>query len=132
MRSPINLAATAAGVEKVGGADRGKAIIVINPAEPPIMMRDTVHCLTWEAPDEAAITASMHAMIAEVQRYVPGYKLKNGPVFDGRRVSIWLEVSGLGDYLPAYAGNLDIMTSAALHTGELLAQSLNGSNGGEA
>ncbi len=123
---------TAAGVEKVGGADRGKAIIVINPAEPPIMMRDTVHCLTWEAPDEAAITASMHAMIAEVQRYVPGYKLKNGPVFDGRRVSIWLEVSGLGDYLPAYAGNLDIMTSAALHTGELLAQSLNGSNGGEA
>lgn len=123
---------TAAGVEVVGGADRGKAIIVINPAEPPIMMRDTIHCLTKEAPDEAAITASMHAMIAEVQRYVPGYLLKNGPVFDGRRVSVWMEVSGLGDYLPAYAGNLDIMTSAALRTGELLAQALAGAaQGGE-
>jgi acetaldehyde/propanal dehydrogenase len=113
---------TRAGVEQVGGARRGKAIIVINPAEPPILMRDTIHCLTDEAPDEAAITASVHAMVAEVQRYVPGYRLKNGPVFDGRRVTVWIEVEGLGDYLPRYAGNLDIMTAAALRTGELFAE----------
>jgi acetaldehyde/propanal dehydrogenase len=104
---------TAGAVEQVGGATRGKAIIILNPAEPPLIMRDTVHCLTADTPDEAAITASVHAMIAEVQKYVPGYRLKNGPVFDGRRVSIYLEVEGLGDYLPNYAGNLDIMTAAA-------------------
>lgn len=115
---------TAAGVEKVGGAKQGKAIIIINPADPPIIMRDTIHCLTEEEPDQAAITASIHAMVAEVQRYVPGYMLKNGPVFDGRKISVWLEVSGRGDYLPKYAGNLDIMTSAALRTGELFAQAL--------
>jgi acetaldehyde/propanal dehydrogenase len=113
---------TRAGVEQVGGARRGKAIIVINPAEPPILMRDTIHCLTDEAPDEVAITASVHAMVAEVQRYVPGYRLKNGPVFEGRRVTVWIEVEGLGDYLPRYAGNLDIMTAAALRTGELFAE----------
>lgn len=111
---------TRAGIEVVGGARRGKAIIIINPADPPILMRDTIHCLTDDEPDRDAITASIHAMIADVQRYVPGYVLKNGPVFDGRRVSVWLEVSGLGDFLPKYAGNLDIMTSAALRTGELL------------
>ncbi len=113
---------TRAGIEKVGGAKRGKAIIVINPADPPILMRDTIHCLTEDEPDQAAITASIHKMVAEVQRYVPGYVLKNGPVFDGKRVSVWMEVSGLGDFLPKYAGNLDIMTAAALRTGELLAQ----------
>ncbi len=113
---------TRAGIEKVGGAKKGKAIIVINPADPPILMRDTIHCLTEDEPDQAAITASIHAMVAEVQRYVPGYVLKNGPVFDGKRVSVWMEVSGLGDFLPKYAGNLDIMTAAALRTGELLAQ----------
>jgi acetaldehyde/propanal dehydrogenase len=115
---------TRAGIEKVGGADKGKAIIVINPAEPPILMRDTIHCLTHDLPDQERITASVHAMIAEVQRYVPGYTLKNGPVFDGHRVSVWLEVAGAGDYLPAYAGNLDIMTAAALRTGELIARRL--------
>src|SRR5207245_4604998 len=88
---------TAGGVEKLGGARRGKAIIIINPAEPPIMMRDTIHCLTVEAPDQAAITASVHRMTAEVQRYVPGYTLVNGPIFDGHRVSIFMEVEGLGD-----------------------------------
>jgi len=113
---------TAAAVERIGGARRGKAIIVINPAEPPLVMRDTIHCLTEDAPDEAAITASIHAMVKEVERYVPGYRLKNGPVFDGRRVSVFMEVEGLGDYLPKYAGNLDIMTAAALRTGEVLAQ----------
>jgi acetaldehyde/propanal dehydrogenase len=115
---------TAGAVEKVGGAKQGKAIIVINPAEPPLMMRDTVHCLTESEPDQAAITASVHAMISEVQKYVPGYRLVNGPVFDGKRVSIYLEVEGLGDYLPKYAGNLDIMTAAAARTAEMFAEEI--------
>ncbi len=115
---------TAGAVERVGGAAKGKAIIIVNPAEPPLIMRDTVHCLTEDAPDEARITASVHAMIAEVRRYVPGYKLVNGPVFDGKRVSIYLEVEGLGDYLPKYAGNLDIMTAAAARTAEMFAEAM--------
>ena len=115
---------TASGIEKVGGAKRGKAIIILNPAEPPLIMRDTVHCLTEDKPDEQAITASVHAMLAEVQKYVPGYVLKNGPVFDGKRVSVFFEVAGLGDYLPRYAGNLDIMTAAALMTSEMIAQEI--------
>jgi len=112
---------TARAIEVVGGAAKGKAIIIINPAEPPLIMRDTVHCLTVEDPDEEAITQSIHAMIAEVQKYVPGYTLKNGPVFDGKRVSIYMEVEGLGDFLPKYAGNLDIMTAAGLRTAEMYA-----------
>ncbi|WP_431024921.1 acetaldehyde dehydrogenase (acetylating) [Halomonas sp. H5] len=115
---------TAGAVERIGGAREGKAIIVINPAEPPIIMRDTIHCLTAEAPDQDAITRSVEAMVAEVQRYVPGYQLKNGPVFDGRKVSIFLEVEGLGDYLPRYAGNLDIMTASATRTAELFAREM--------
>ena len=115
---------TASGIEKVGGAKRGKAIIILNPAEPPLIMRDTVHCLTEQAPDQAAITASIHAMMDEVRKYVPGYALKNGPVFDGNRVSVDLDVAGLGDYLPKYAGNLDIMTAAALRTGEMIADEI--------
>ncbi|VWM11379.1 acetaldehyde dehydrogenase (acetylating) [Burkholderia lata] len=115
---------TSAAVAQVGGAKAGKAIIVINPADPPLIMRDTVHCLTETAPDEARIVESMHAMIADVQRYVPGYRLVNGPVFDGNRVSIYLEVEGLGDYLPKYAGNLDIMTAAAARTAEMFAEEL--------
>ena len=115
---------TAGAVEKVGGAKKGKAIIVINPAEPPMMMRDTVHCLTESEPDQAAITASIHAMLKEVQKYVPGYRLVNGPVFDGNRVSVFLEVEGLGDYLPKYAGNLDIMTAAAARTAEMFAEEI--------
>ena len=115
---------TASGIERVGGAHHGKAIIIINPAEPPLIMRDTVHCLTVHEPDQQAITESVHAMIAEVQRYVPGYTLKNGPVFDGNRVSIYMEVEGLGDFLPKYAGNLDIMTAAALRTAEMYAEEI--------
>jgi acetaldehyde/propanal dehydrogenase len=115
---------TATGIERVGGAKEGKAIIVINPAEPPLIMRDTVHCLTVDEPDQAAITESIHKMIAEVQRYVPGYTLKNGPVFDGKRVSIYMEVEGLGDFLPKYAGNLDIMTAAGLRTAEMYAEEI--------
>lgn len=112
---------TASGIEKVGGAKRGKAIIILNPAEPPLLMRDTVHCMTESEPDRERIEAAVLAMVREVQEYVPGYRLANGPVFQGRRVSVFLEVAGLGDYLPRYAGNLDIMTAAALRTGEMLA-----------
>ncbi len=115
---------TAEGVSQVGGARKGKAIIVINPADPPLIMRDTIHCLTESLPDQEAITASVHAMIAEVQEYVPGYSLKNGPVFDDRRVTIYVEVEGLGDFLPKYAGNLDIMTASATRTAEMFAEEL--------
>jgi len=115
---------TADGVKKVGGAREGKAIIVINPAEPPMIMRDTIHCLTDEAPRQQEITESVHAMIKEVQQYVPGYVLKNGPVFDGNRVTVFMEVAGLGDYLPKYAGNLDIMTASAARTAEMFAEEM--------
>ncbi|MFW1753411.1 acetaldehyde dehydrogenase (acetylating) [Acinetobacter wanghuae] len=123
---------TASAIEKVGGAKQGKAIIIINPAEPPVYMRDTVHCLVEGEPDQAAITKAVHAMIEQVQKYVPGYKLVNGPVFDGNRVSIFLEVEGLGDYLPKYAGNLDIMTAAAARTAEMFAERLIASQVAEA
>jgi acetaldehyde/propanal dehydrogenase len=115
---------TARAVEEIGGAKKGKAIIILNPAEPPLIMRDTVHCLTETEPDQKAITESVHAMIKEVQKYVPGYKLKNGPIFDGNRVSVFLEVEGLGDYLPKYAGNLDIMTAAGTRTAEMFAEEI--------
>ena len=126
----------------VGGATRGKAIIILNPAEPPLIMRDTVYCLCEDA-DRDAIRASVEAMVAEVQSYVPGYRLKqdvqfesigsNRPLripemaetgkteFTGLKVSVFLEVEGAAHYLPAYAGNLDIMTSAALKTAEKIA-----------
>lgn len=115
---------TAGAVERIGGAKRGKAIIILNPAEPPMIMRDTVHCLTESEPDQGRITESVHAMIAEVQKYVPGYRLVNGPVFDGNRVSVYLEVEGLGDYLPKYSGNLDIMTAAAVRSAEMFAEQM--------
>ncbi|MBM3558781.1 MAG: acetaldehyde dehydrogenase (acetylating), partial [Alphaproteobacteria bacterium] len=128
---------TARALETVGGAAHGKAIIVLNPAEPPLIMRDTVFVLSEET-DTTAIERSVEAMIAEVQAYVPGYRLKqkvqferfgnNDPVripgigaFTGIKISIFLEVEGAAHYLPAYAGNLDIMTSAALRTAERLA-----------
>lgn len=112
---------TARGLEIVGGATKGKAIIVLNPAEPPIMMRNTVHAIV-DKPDDAAITKSVEEMVGRVQRYVPGYKLKAHPLFDGNRVTVLLEVTGAGDYLPAYAGNLDIMTATAVRVGEDLAR----------
>ena len=95
------------------------------------MMRDTVHCLTVDEPNRPAITESVHRMIAEVQKYVPGYRLKNGPIFDGKRVTILLEVEGLGDYLPKYAGNLDIMTAAAARTAEMFASEMLSGQGGK-
>ncbi|PCI56557.1 MAG: acetaldehyde dehydrogenase (acetylating) [Gammaproteobacteria bacterium] len=115
---------TSGAIEKVGGADKGKAIIILNPAEPPLMMRDTVHCLTKGEPDQEKITQSVLAMEAAVQAYVPGYRIKEGPVFDGNRVSIYLEVKGIGDYLPEYAGNLDIMTAASAKTAEMFAKQM--------
>ena len=116
---------TAKAIEVVGGAQKGKAIIVLNPAEPPMIMRDTVYCLCPVADaDQAAITKSVQDMVSAVQEYVPGYRLKQEVQFDqrddGLQVSVFLEVSGAGHYLPEYAGNLDIMTSAALRTGERL------------
>jgi len=129
---------TARAIEAVGGAKRGKAIIILNPAEPPMIMRDTVFTLS-EGADEEAIRASVEAMVRKVQKYVPGYRLKqevqferfgdNNPLkipgqgeFTGVKTSIFLEVEGAGDYLPSYSGNLDIMTAAAKATGELLAK----------
>lgn len=109
-------------IKAVGGAKEGKAIIIINPAEPPLIMRDTIHCLTESEPDQAAITESVHAMVKEVQKYVPGYTLVNGPVFDGKKVTCFMQVEGLGDFLPKYAGNLDIMTAAGLRTAEMFAE----------
>ena len=115
---------TAAAIESVGGADEGKAIIIVNPAEPPLIMRDTVHCLTKDEPDQARITESIHDMVKEVQKYVPGYSLINGPIFDGNRVTVSMEGEGLGDFLPKYSGNLDIMTAAALRTAEMYAEAI--------
>lgn len=132
---------TSHALESVGGATRGKAIIILNPAEPPMIMRDTVYCLCNDA-DTAAIEASVAAMVDAVREYVPGYRLKqqvqfenigrNAPLeipgFDqpqaGLKVSVFLEVEGAGHFLPPYAGNLDIMTSAALRVGERVAASL--------
>ncbi|MDF3311849.1 acetaldehyde dehydrogenase (acetylating) [Rhodococcus sp. T2V] len=121
---------TGSAVAEVGGAGRGKAIIVLNPVEPPMIMRDTVFCMICADADRAAIATSVHDMVAEVQQYVPGYTLRAEPQFDepreswgGRaRVALFLEVTGNGDYLPPYAGNLDIMTAAAARVGELMAR----------
>jgi acetaldehyde dehydrogenase len=133
---------TARAIEAVGGATRGKAIIILNPAEPPMIMRDTVFTLS-EGGDEEAIRASIEAMVAKVQKYVPGYRLKqkvqferfgdNNPLkipgmgeFTGIKTMVLLEVEGAGDYLPSYSGNLDIMTAAAKATGELMAERVMG------
>lgn len=110
---------TAKGIEMVGGAKKGKAIIILNPAEPPIMMRDTIHALVeGDTVDEAGITESVREMAKEVQSYVPGYRLKQDPIFDGNKVTVLIEVEGAGDYLPVYAGNLDIMTAASVKVAE--------------
>jgi acetaldehyde dehydrogenase len=121
---------TARALETIGGAARGKAIIVLNPAEPPILMRNTVYCALPVAADREAVESSIRAMAAEVALYVPGYRVK-GIVFDdgpfpapggpAARVSVFLEVTGNGDYLPPYAGNLDIMTASSIRVGETLA-----------
>ncbi|MFO7172288.1 MAG: acetaldehyde dehydrogenase (acetylating) [Bacillota bacterium] len=127
-------AATARGLEAVGGARQGKALILLNPARPPIRMRNTIYLIPEaDGVDEAAVAAAAEGMAGEVQRYVPGYRLK--PVVFDRRPTPWgekpvvtllLEVEGAGDFLPPYAGNLDIMTAAARRVGEVLAQHLLG------
>jgi acetaldehyde dehydrogenase (acetylating) len=113
--------ATARSLETVGGAERGKAIILLNPAEPPIAMRNTIYV---EAPELAAdeAIAAVEGAVAEVARYVPGYRLAREPLVSDGVVTVLLEVQGAGDYLPAFAGNLDIMTSAAVRVAELYAQ----------
>lgn len=127
---------TGRGLESIGGAERGKAIIILNPAEPPLIMRNTVFALVDDG-DERTITDSIHAMVDDVRTYVPGYRLKADPVFDslahapveipgigrctGLKVTVLLEVEGAAHYLPAYAGNLDIMTAAARRVGERIA-----------
>jgi len=124
---------TSRGLEVIGGAKRGKAIIILNPADPPILMRNTIYALLdSEEVDRKAIVESVEAMVKAVQRYVPGYRLKNEPVFEvrntpeGKRtlIAMLLEVTGAGDFLPPYAGNLDIMTASARQVGELFAQKL--------
>lgn len=122
---------TARGLETIGGASSGKAIIILNPADPPILMRNTVYCALPDGADQAAVEASIVAMVAEVATYVPGYRVKDVVFDDGpfstpggraaTRVSAFLEVTGNGDYLPPYAGNLDIMTASAVRVGETLA-----------
>src|SRR5258705_4376001 len=116
--------ATARGLEEIGGAARGKAIIVLNPADPPVLMRNTVFVELRPGVPPDAVAASIEAMVAEVAAYVPGYRLSTAPVFDDDRVTVFLEVAGAGDYLPAYAGNLDIMTAAATRVGERLARAV--------
>ena len=121
---------TAAAIEQVGGATRGKAIIILNPVTPPMIMRDTVYCAIPADTDTAIITAAIEKRVAEVQQYVPGYTLRAEPQYDEprdtwnghARVAVFLEVRGNGDYLPPWAGNLDIMTAAAVRTGEQLAR----------
>jgi acetaldehyde dehydrogenase len=123
---------TAAGVESIGGAERGKAIIILNPAEPPMIMRDTIFCAVPPDADRDAIVQSIVAMEQAVQEYVPGYRLLQEPQLDNPsaatqgqlKVSIFVEVEGAGDYLPPYSGNLDIMTAAATQVGENIARSL--------
>lgn len=115
---------TSSALEKVGGAKKGKALCIVNPAEPPMIMRNTIYCTTTDAPDQAAIIESVRKMIGEVQKYVPGYRLVNGPTFDDGTVIVFMEVGGLGDFLPKYAGNLDIMTAAATRTAEMLAHEI--------
>jgi acetaldehyde dehydrogenase len=121
---------TSLAIQQVGGATRGKAVIILNPVEPPMLMRDTVFCAIPADADHDAITESVHRMVEEVQVYVPGYTLRADPQFDDPRegwdghgrVAVFLEVRGNGDYLPPYAGNLDIMTAAAARVGELMAK----------
>ncbi|MGI9164347.1 MAG: acetaldehyde dehydrogenase (acetylating) [Mycobacterium sp.] len=129
---------TSRGVEVIGGAKRGKAIIILNPADPPMIMRDTIFCEIPEGADHDAITKSIFDVVAEVQTYVPGYRLLNDPQFDepsvvngGRHVvTTFIEVEGAGDYLPPYAGNLDIMTAAATKVGEEIAKEAAAVSGG--
>lgn len=116
---------TAKGVEVLGGAGEGKAIIILNPAEPPLIMRDTIYCSLPENYNKDAITKSIHDMESFVQSYVPGYRQISDPQFTDDRVAIFIEVEGAGDFLPRYAGNLDIMTASAVKVGEEIVKFMN-------
>jgi len=116
---------TANGVVSIGGAEQGKAIIILNPADPPIMMRNTVYCQVEEM-DQEAILASIHETIERIQTYVPGYRLRIDPVFYDDRVVVTVEIEGAGMFLPNYAGNLDIETAAAVEVGDQFARHLMG------
>lgn len=111
---------TSKALEIVAGSDKGKAIIVLNPANPPLMMTNTVYALV-KNPDEARIKDSVEAIVKEVKSYVPGYRLRVPPVLDGNKVTVIVEVEGAGDFLPAYSGNLDIINQAAVATAEKVA-----------
>ncbi|WP_209121066.1 acetaldehyde dehydrogenase (acetylating) [Alkalihalobacillus sp. BA299] len=119
---------TSRAIEKIGGAKKGKAIIILNPAEPPIIMRDTIHVLVQERGREDQIIASIEKMVESVQEYVPGYRMRGTPVFDGNKVSVFIEVEGAGDFFPPYSGNLDIMTAAAAKVGNEIAKMQNQSS----
>ena len=114
---------TRRGIEEVGGADKGKALIILNPADPPILMRDTIYCEVRNM-NEVTVLSSIKAMVQKVNEYVPGYRLRQETTFEGNCVTVFLEVEGAGDYFPPYAGNLDIMTAAAVRVGEDFAQSM--------
>ncbi|WP_394618398.1 acetaldehyde dehydrogenase (acetylating) [Lentzea sp. JNUCC 0626] len=113
---------TSRGIEAIGGAERGKAIIVLNPADPPMIMRDTIFCAIPEDADPDPITDSIARMETDIRSYVPGFRLLREPQYDAGRVAIFVEVAGAGDFLPEYAGNLDIMTAAATKVGEEIAR----------
>ncbi|SFE89671.1 acetaldehyde dehydrogenase (acetylating) [Alteribacillus iranensis] len=114
---------TARGIEKIGGAKKGKAIIILNPAEPPIIMRDTVQCIAPGAEErQEELIKAIRNRASQVQQYVPGYKLRTEPIFDGDQITVFIEVEGAADYLPSYAGNLDIMTASAIKVAEELAK----------
>lgn len=112
---------TSKALETVGGADKGKAIIILNPAEPPLMMTNTIHSIV-KNPDEKKITEAVNRIVKEIQKYVPGYKLRTPPIMDGSRVTVIVEVEGAGDFLPKYSGNLDIINSAAIEVAEKIAE----------
>jgi len=116
---------TGKGVEALGGAAKGKAIIILNPAEPPLIMRDTIYCSLPENYNKDAITKSIYDMESFVQSYVPGYRQISDPQFTDGRVAIFIEVEGAGDFLPSYAGNLDIMTASAVKVGEEIVKFMN-------
>lgn len=116
---------TAKGVEVLGGAGEGKAIIILNPAEPPLIMHDTIYCSLPENYNKDAITKSIYDMESFVQSYVPGYRQISDPQFTDGRIAIFIEVEGAGDFLPRYAGNLDIMTASAVKVGEEIVKFMN-------
>lgn len=113
---------TAKGIELIGGAKKGKAIIILNPAEPPLMMRNTIHILIEETGKETEIIEAVKRTVASVQAYVPGYQLQAEPIIDEKKITVFIEVEGAGDYFPTYSGNLDMMTAAATKVGEEIAK----------